>query len=117
MFEIMISLLPSGSPALGRTHRKPIGHVGRFTIYPADDHGGLTPGSPLPLGQEYLSRPGAMFTAARADGTKVNVSPSIWTSTTGERVVVFAGKTATKNQIIDAARMAFGLREIHPSPT
>ena len=117
MLKIVISLLPSGSPALGRTHRKSIAHIDRFTVYPADDHGGFAPGNPLPLGQEYLSRPGHMFSAARADGTTINVSPSIWTSATGEHVVVLAGQTATRTQIIDAARTAFRLRETYPAPT
>ena len=117
MSKIVISLLPSGSAALGPTHRAPLGHIGRFVIYPVDDHGGFTFGSPPPLGQEYLSRPGHMFSAARADGSRANVFPSIWASATGEQVVVLAGKTATKTQIIDAARTAFRLWETRPCPT
>jgi hypothetical protein len=117
MTKIVISLLPNGYAALGRTHRKPIGRVGRFVIYPAEDRGGIGFGNPPALGQEHLSRPGHMFSADLADGTRADVSPSIWASTTGEHVVVLAGKAATKMQIIDAARTAFRLWEAHPLST
>jgi hypothetical protein len=117
MTRIVISLLPGGSAALGQSQCKPIGHVGRFVIYPADDSGGIAFGNPPPSGQEYLSRPGHTFSATLADGARVDVSPSIWASPTGEHVVILACKGATKNQIIDAARTALRLREAQPSST
>jgi hypothetical protein len=117
MTKIVISLLPSGSAALGQVRRKPLGRIGRFVIYPAEDRSGIAFGNPPTLGQEHLSRPGHMFSADLADGSRADVTPSIWASTTGEHVVVLAGKTATKTQIIDAARTALRLWEAQPIST
>jgi hypothetical protein len=116
MTKIAISLLPSGSAALGQNPCRPLGHVGRFVIYPAKVSDGLGFRSPPPLGHEHLSRPGHMFSAALSDGKRVDVSPSIWASPKGEHVVVLACKNATRMQIIEAARMALLCREEQPLP-